>query len=83
VPKHINKQCLRVLDSYQHGDDLLDYEAYEKAGMSESGYTHQRCSDLRRDGLIEWTGWEDLSPKNRWAGLCRITVAGVVALLMR
>jgi hypothetical protein len=44
----ITKQARKIIRSYADGSALLDEEAYRRQDMEG----HQRCSDLRAEGLI-------------------------------
>lgn len=76
VPKNLAAQALRVLHGYVPGDAILDHEAYRRVGMVNTGYAHQRCSDLREWNLIERTGERGVTPSGKKGYLCRITQAG-------
>jgi hypothetical protein len=81
VPKNLPAQALRVLRGYRSGDAILDHDAYRRIGLAHSGWTHQRCSDLRKRGLIERVEVDGVylrgkTPSGKAGYLCRITKAG-------
>lgn len=71
----ITKQALRVLNAYRGGMALTDHEAYQNSGFSLDIGHGQRCSDLRKSGLIERAG-RGRSPAGKAAYVCVITQAG-------
>ena len=76
----MNAQRYRVLGAYyRHRREMIDHEAYAFVDMDRSGWTHQRCSDLRQAGWIVWTGNKGRTPANKPAGKCIITMAGIQA----
>lgn len=76
VPVKITEQALIILRSYRNGVPLLDVQAYRFAGFPEHACDGQRCSDLRKAGLIERTGDRARTPSGKAGYLCRITEAG-------
>jgi hypothetical protein len=78
VPTNLTAQALKVLSSYYFSvEPLLDYDAYRMAGFGPNARDGQRCSDLRRTGMIERTGQKARTPSNKWGYLCVITRAGI------
>jgi hypothetical protein len=76
----MNAQRYRVLGSYyKHRREMIDHEAYALAGMHQSGYAHQRCSDLRNAGWIVPTGNKGTTPFKKPARKCVITTTGIQA----
>jgi len=73
----ISAQALTVLRAYRYNAPLLDHDAYRLAGFAPGRVTHQRCSDLRRAGLIARTGGRARTPSGRSGYLCQITPDGV------
>ena len=62
-------------------NDQTDWEAALACGLTGSEYW-ARCSDLRSQGLLEFTGEERPSGRSRMLrSVCRITDAGTAALL--
>jgi hypothetical protein len=78
VPDDITAQARKVLPAYLDGSLLLDIEAYAKVGM----VGHQRCSDLRRWGLIERVDKKRM-PSGKLGYTCRITETGRLFLRLR
>jgi hypothetical protein len=76
VPANITEQALQVLQAYRGGAEILDHQAYRYAGLGVNRLANQRCSDLRRAGLIERTT-KALTPSGNWGWRCRITPAGL------
>jgi hypothetical protein len=76
VPINITEQAFLILLAYSRSRPLLDHDAYRMAGFGPNARDGQRCSDLRRAGLIERTGKRALTPSGKPGHLCRITVAG-------
>lgn len=77
---NMSEQRFKVLGSYYRTQrELIDHEAYVLAGMTQSGWTHQRCSDLRHAGWIKRTGNKGTTPSNKPAHKCAITPAGISA----
>lgn len=75
----VSAQAWKVLQAYKNGEMLLDHEAYKRVGLAEENqkrFAHQRCSDLRRAGLIEPTGDRGITPSGNTGNLCRITMEG-------
>jgi len=75
----ISAQAWRVLQAYKTGRALLDHDAYKLVGIAEENqkrFAHQRCSDLRANGLIERTGDRGVTPSGNTGYLCRITQEG-------
>jgi hypothetical protein len=77
----MNEQRYRVLGAYyRHQHEMLDHEAYELINLQDkSGWTHQRCSDLRHAGWIKRTGNKGTTPSLKPAHKCAITPAGIRA----
>jgi|GEM_PF-5279297 len=73
---NVTEQMLQVLAAYADGSELLDEQAYERAGFSAAHHARQRCSDLRRAGLIGRVGRTARTVSGRSAHLCAITTAG-------
>ena len=71
VPHDTTAQARQVLRAYANGDLLLDEVAYERVGLTG----HQRCTDLRRDGLIQRIDRATTKLGKR-GYRCRITFAG-------
>jgi len=79
---NMNRQRHRVLRTYYRHrppDGMIDHEAYVRAGITVSGWTHQRCSDLRQAGWIARTGSKGITPSNKPAHRCAITPEGILA----
>lgn len=76
----ITTQAMRILRAYADGQALLDVEAYRRAGFPPHACDGQRCSDLRRLGLIARTGDRARTPSGKSGYLCRITEAGMKSL---
>jgi hypothetical protein len=75
----VSAQAWKVLQAYKSGELLLDHEAYKRVGLSEENqnrFAHQRCSDLRKAGLIARTGDRGVTPSGSFGYLCRITPEG-------
>ena len=76
----VTEQMLQVLAAYADGVELLDEQAYALAGFRAAHHARQRCSDLRRAGLIGRVGRTAKTISGRSAHLCKITDAGRVVL---
>lgn len=77
VPGNISQQMKHVLRAYADGAELTDHAAYSKVGLTVAiNGARQRCSDLRRVGLIERTGERGMTPSGKSGYLCRITQKG-------
>lgn len=76
----VTEQMLQVLAAYRDGVELLDEQAYERVGFSAAHHARQRCSDLRRAGLIGRVGRTARTVSGRSGHLCRITEAGAAVL---
>jgi hypothetical protein len=77
---NITGQARVILESYRDVDSLLDVDAYRLAGFPPHACDGQRCSDLRRTGLIARTGDKAVTPSGKKAHLCRITARGAAYL---
>ncbi len=73
VPVNLTKQARAVLFAYSDGKHWIDEDAYARVGL----VGHQRCSDLRREGLIERTGVKGRTKAGKKSHICRITEAGL------
>jgi len=74
---NVSEQSITILWSYAKSDNpLLDVEAYQLAGFPPTACDGQRCSDLRREGLIARTGERAQTPSGRRGHLCEITQKG-------
>lgn len=81
VPVNLSDQAYRVLRAYRTGLELLDHDAYRLVGMDNGGrMAHQRCSDLRKAGMIERTGRRGQTPSGKAGYVCRITPRGLAYL---
>lgn len=76
----VTQQARVILSAYADGAELLDVEAYRKAGFPPHACDGQRCSDLRRNGLIERTGEKRKTPSGRPGYVCAITRKGIAFL---
>lgn len=76
----VTEQMLQVLAAYADGGELLDEQAYAIAGFRAAHHARQRCSDLRRAGLIGRVGRTAKTVSGRSAHLCKITDAGRAVL---
>lgn len=76
---NVTEQARRILVAYADGDELLDTEAYDRAGFPTTGARSQRCSDLLAAHLIEATGTRERSSGRR-GRTCRITPTGRAVL---
>jgi len=77
IPDNLAEQALTVLRAYANGWALIDHDAYMHAGFSPNARDGQRCSDLRRWGMIERTGERGRTPSGKSAHRCRITAKGL------
>lgn len=74
----ISRQCAQLLPAYRDGYPLTDYDAYRLAGFPNwRETTHRRCSDLRNQKLICFTGGYAISPMGKKVKLSQITPAGL------
>jgi hypothetical protein len=77
VPVNIGRQALRILLAYHSsGHAMTDHDAYSLAGYAPNARDGQRCSDLRKFGLIERTGLRGRTPSGKSGHLCCITPKG-------
>lgn len=76
----VTEQMIQVLGAYRDGHELLDEQAYQRAGFSAAHHARQRCSDLRRAGLIGRVGRTARTVSGRSGHLCQITAAGRAVL---
>ena len=79
----ITRQATLILRSYADGRALLDVEAYRRAGFPPHACDGQRCSDLRKVGLIIRTGDRSRTPSGKSGYLCQITRAGIAFLALQ
>lgn len=77
----VTEQMLQVLRAYGAGTALLDEAAYAAAGFDTGTHARQRCSDLRRAGLIGRIGRTATTRSGRAAHLCAITDLGRAVLI--
>jgi hypothetical protein len=78
---NITDQALVILESYRDATSLLDVDAYRLAGFPPHACDGQRCSDLRRTGMIVRTGQKAVTPSGKKGHLCRITARGSAYLV--
>jgi len=81
VPVNITAQAFKILQQYaraaRHGLELIDHDAYMLAGFHPNARDGQRCSDLRRLGLIERIKDRGRTPSGKLGHYCRITDKGL------
>jgi hypothetical protein len=82
TPRRVDAKNARgqLLDAYSRMTDATDEEAAERAGLSLRSEYAKRCSELREAGYIEPTGGTRLGSSGHRRIVCRITLAGQVAL---
>lgn len=79
VPRKLAAQAVEVLRAYATGMALTDEAAYERRGLTG----HQRCSDLRRERLIQRVPAKGLTKAGKQAYRCVITERGLAFLAKR